>query len=412
MKNISIVISYTIKEAVRKKSFIISTIVMFLIIIIASNIPNIINMFSGQETTGKIIVVDESGVLADVASYINETKQLNYIFELDNQSSKDELKEKINNGEIYAIMILKYANSEISFDYIIKQNNIFSGAEIETIATIIKNIQVNMELEKIKASPSLIEAINKPVQYNIEEIEGNSGNNNFGIAMAVSFILFFAIYFYGYSVSASVSSEKTSRVMETLITSTNPTTIVIGKTIGMGIVGLLQMISLLVVGAISYRVFVPESFEMVSEIIANVNISIGSIFMLIIYFIIGYTVFAFLNAVTGATVSKAEDIQSANAPISFISLGSFYLAYFTATVPNGPASKFASIFPFSAPFSMPGRILAGAASTGEVALSIAVLLLTAAILAFISIKVYSAAILHYGDRLKFSDLVKMFQSKD
>ena len=133
--------------------------------------------------------------------------------------------------------------------------------------------------------------------------------------------------------------------------------------------------------------------------------------MVIVYFILGYTVYAFLNAVTGATVNKAEDIQSANMPISFIALASFYLAYFTEMVPNGSASKFASMFPFSSAFSMPGRILAGGVSSGEIAVSIIILLITAVVLAYISIKVYSAAILHYGNRLKFSDLFQMFKQK-
>ena len=229
--------------------------------------------------------------------------------------------------------------------------------------------------------------------------------------MISSFILFFAIYFYGYSVSTSVSSEKTSRVMETLVTSTTPTKIVVGKTIAMGIVGLVQLIGLILVAVISYKIFIPSDFDLISKFVGELNLNVPAILICFVYFILGYTVYAFLSAVTGATVSKAEDVQAASTPISLIAVISFYLAYFTSTMPNSTASKFASVFPFSSAFSMPGRILAGATSGTEIVISIIVLIITAVLLAIISIKVYSSAILHYGDRLKLKDLFKIYKQK-
>ena len=101
--------------------------------------------------------------------------------------------------------------------------------------------------------------INMPISYEIEQTNGSQGNN-FVIAMVASFILFFAVYFYGYSVSSSVSNEKTSRVMETLVTSTNPSSIVIGKTLGMGIVGLLQLVGLLLVALFSFKICIPQNY--------------------------------------------------------------------------------------------------------------------------------------------------------
>lgn len=229
--------------------------------------------------------------------------------------------------------------------------------------------------------------------------------------MAASFILFFAVYFYGNFVAVSVSSEKTSRVMETLVTSTTPKNIIIGKTIAMGLVGLSQMLLLVLTAFVSYKLFIPTEMDFISSMIGNINFSVTSIAICIIYFILGYTVYAFLNAVTGATVSKVEDLNSAQTPVALISLFSFYLAYFTSTIPDSAGSKFASIFPFSAAFSMPGRILAGGATGGEVATSIALLILTAIVLAFISIKVYSGAVLHYGKRLNLKDLLKLSKEK-
>lgn len=199
--------------------------------------------------------------------------------------------------------------------------------------------------------------------------------------------------------------------METLVTSTKQRNIIIGKTLAMGIVSLSQLVILILTAVVSYKLFIPADMDFIANIIGNINLNVVSVLVCFVFFILGYTVYAFLNAVTGATISKVEDLQSAQTPIALIALFSFYLAYFTATMPDSGASKFASIFPFSAAFSMPGRILAGGATTWEIIISIAVLLITAVILAVISIKAYSNAVLHYGKRLNIIELFKISKEK-
>lgn len=415
MNNIFIVMGYTIKENIRKKSFIISNIIMFAIIILLFNVPNIMNLMNGdkesktpdqvvEQTKNKVILVDTENLL-EGENIISDTME----FIKDNNMSVDMIKEKIQSGEIHSAVILKRVETGIGYDYLVKEKGIFTMDATSAISDLIKTSLINKEMKQLNASEEMLAFVNSSIIPNVQQVVGGEAKNDFGIAMASSFILFFAIYFFGYSVSVSVSSEKTSRVMETLVTSTNPRSIIIGKTLGMGIVGLLDMLSLILVAVLSYMIFLPKEMNFISQMIDFSTFNITSFAIILIYFILGYIVFAFLNAVTGATVNKVEDIQAANMPISIVSILSFYLAYFTAMMPNSGASKFASIFPFSSAFSMPGRILAGGVTGGEIALSIILLILTACILAFISIKVYSAAILHYGERLKFSDIPKLLK---
>lgn len=414
MKNLLTIIKYTIKEAVTKKTFIIVNIIMFLIIIGLANVPNIINAFSNEDSSSDSIVyvLDSNKILVSENTTVKD-EQNHFSLEFLTDYSMDDINQKIKNDEITSAINLKQENGVISFEYIVKEDSMYddNASIADNLAVMLKNVEINNQLKSINAPEEVIANVNTPISYEIVALEEDEGNNNFGIAMISAFILFFAVYFYGYSVSTSISSEKTSRVMETLITSTTPTKIVIGKTIAMGIVGLSQLVAMLLVAFASYKAFVPDNFDVLNSLIANLNITPVAIIICLVYFVLGYTVYAFLSAVTGATVSKAEDVQSASTPISLISLISFYLAYFTATVPNSSASKFASIFPFSAAFSMPGRILAGGVSGGEIAISIIVLALTATLLAFISIRVYSIAVLHYGNRLKLSNLFKMYKDK-
>lgn len=414
MRNLLTIIKYTIKEAVTKKTFIIVNIIMFLIIIGLANVPNIINAFSSEDSNSDsvVYVLDSNKILVSESTTVKD-EQNHFSLEFLTDYSMDDINEKIKNDEITSAINLKQENGVISFEYIVKEDSMYDDntSIADNLAVMLKNVEINNQLKSINAPQEVITNVNTPISYEIVALEEDEGNNNFGIAMISAFILFFAVYFYGYSVSTSISSEKTSRVMETLITSTTPTKIVIGKTIAMGIVGLSQLVAMLLVAFASYKAFVPDNFDVLNSLIANLNITPVAIIICLVYFVLGYTVYAFLSAVTGATVSKAEDVQSASTPISLISLISFYLAYFTATVPNSSASKFASIFPFSAAFSMPGRILAGGVSAGEIAISIVVLALTATLLAFISIRVYSIAVLHYGNRLKLSNLFKMYKDK-
>jgi ABC-2 type transport system permease protein len=126
-----------------------------------------------------------------------------------------------------------------------------------------------------------------------------------------------------------------------------------------------------------------------------------------VYFILGYSLYATVNAVVGATVSKAEDVNSAIMPVNMIIMVAFYFAYAAVSFPDGQIAKIASIIPFTAPFSMPTRILMSTVPVWEIAASIALLAVTIVIVSFMSIKLYSSAVLHYGKRLKLGELFKM-----
>ena len=415
MKDMITILKYTIKENVTKKSFIIATIILMAIIILICNIPNIINLFeNGDETpeSSKFIVVDEYNLIGEeLNSLIEIGKAMYWDIEIKHQASKENV-EKLRNDEFDGIVeILKNQETGMIKLKYTSKGSLFTDDQIisNQFSEMIKTIQVNKELANSNVSIETINMINSGIEVETKYLDDE--NDNYGVAMVASYILFFAVYFYGNSVAVSVSSEKTSRVMETLVTSTTPTNIIIGKTLAMGIVGLGQMILLILTAFASYKLFIPADMDFISTMIGNINLNVTSIVICIIYFILGYTVFAFLNAVTGATISKVEDLNSAQTPIALISLFSFYLAYFTATMPDSSASKFASIFPFSSAFSMPGRILAGGATSWEIMLSIAVLIATAIIFAFISIKAYSGAVLHYGKRLNIKDLFKLSKEK-
>lgn len=167
----------------------------------------------------------------------------------------------------------------------------------------------------------------------------------------------------------------------------------------------------LIVGTalISAKTFLePELLESVLDM-SNITVYLGII--TIIYFILGYFAYALLYALTGSTVSKPEDIQSANTPVAILAVIGFYLSYFTMMNPTSELNLFASLFPVSSPFCMPFRIMMGLANGKDVVISIALLILTILVIAKVAIKIYSSAILNYGTKMSFKDIIKVYRDK-
>ena len=169
------------------------------------------------------------------------------------------------------------------------------------------------------------------------------------------------------------------------------------------------MILIVATALISAKSFLePGLIESVLDM-SNITPYLG--IMTAIYFILGYLSYALLYALTGSTVSKPEDIQSANTPVALLAVIGFYLSYFTMMNPTSDLNLFASLFPISSPFCMPFRIMMGLASTTDVIISIAILIVTIIVIARVAIKIYSNAILNYGTKMGIKDIVKIYKDK-
>ena len=279
----------------------------------------------------------------------------------------------------------------------------------EEIISIFETAYTNLQLNKLNLTDQQKESLKPNFNVSLEQTE-ESANGNVLVMMLLSIVLFYAIYFCAYQVSNSITSEKTSKIIETLVTSTSPRTIVIGKTLGIGLGGLMQVILLLVTAIFSAKIFLEP--ELLNSIIDVSSITPYLLAIILIYFLLGYFVFALLYALTGSTVSRPEDIPYANMPIALITVGGFYLSYFTMMNPTSNLNIFASMCPISSPFCMPFRVMMGLARPIDVLISILILIITGIIIAKIAIKIYSSAILNYGTKISLKDIIKIYKDKN
>ena len=406
MKDILTVMKFTIKDMVKRKSFIISTLIILILIVIGFNVPNIIKSISGEDTGDKLLIVDNEDIFEGSLEMLKQA-DLGTEVEIE-KATFEEIKTKIENEEIENAIMIERQENNVKIRYIVKDMTMMEEVP-ETIVNAINTLYTNVQINKLGLSPEQIQSITPNFEFSLEQTQEEKANGNIFAMMLMSIVLFYAIYFCAYQVSSSITTEKTSKIMETLVTSTSPKTIVLGKTIGIGLVGLLQMIVIVGTALICAKSFLdPELLNAVLDM-SNITPYLGII--TVVYFILGYLAYALLYALTGSTVSKPEDIQSANTPVAILAVIGFYLSYFTMMNPTSELNLFASLFPVSSPFCMPFRIMMGLASGVDVAISIAILVVTILVIAKVAIKIYSNAILNYGTKMSFKDIVNMYKDK-
>ena len=410
MRDLWVVASFTIKEMLKKKTFLISNLILIIIMIVGFNIPNIIKALSDgkDDNSSKMLIVDSENVFEGTLAQL-EQMRLEYAIETTNDNiSFEDIKKKIENKEIEDAIIIKKSDGKINLEYIVENLNM--KTEPTNCINALTAIYSNLQLSKLGLTQSELASLSPNFNLEMKQTEEQEVKGNVLAIMLLSIVLFYAIYFCAYQVSTSITAEKTSKIIETLVTSTTPKTIVLGKTVGVGIVGLIQIVVLVSVALICANVYLPAGTLDGIIDLSTITPFLG--IMTIIYFLLGYLVYALLYALTGSTVSKPEDVQSANGPVAILAVIGFYLAYFTMMNPTSDLNTFASIFPLSSPFCVPFRIMMGVATPMQIAISLAVLVITMLIIAKISIKIYSSAILNYGSKIGLKDIINIYKNKE
>lgn len=400
------VAKFSMRDMVNRKSFRISTIIILILIVIGFNIPRIITNFTGGNFDDTILISDPENIYDNQLESLNQTN-LKYKFEFQN-ANFDDIKNKINNGEIDAAVLVSKSDDIVNLSYIVD-----NAATVTTPPTALvdalSSLYTNIQIQKIGLSATQISQISPTFNFAIQQTEDKEIGGNLNVMMLMSVLLFFAIYFCAFQVSSSITIEKTSKIMETLVTSTSPRSIILGKTIGVGIVGLLQILLFVITAIISAKAFLDPAI--LSSLLDLSNFTVFLAIVTLGYFILGYFGYALLYAVTGSTVAKPEDIQAANTPVAIVTMIGFYLAYFTLMDPTSSLANIAALLPISSPFCMPLRVMMGITNGWEVILSTIILITTCAIVAHIAIKIYSNAILNYGSRMSLKDIIRTYKEK-
>lgn len=453
------VFRFTFTQQVHSKSFIVGTVIVCIIVMLLVGGVNIIPKLAGagELLTGNIssetidlsavYLIDDSGTLtADDAAVLEQSgvklsKTDKSAAELiDALSQADAGKALVtvtadqSDGEVLGYAVKTYYSPDTDSGSVDTLSGLVSG-----LVTYRNMMNAGVSPENYAATQRYVTA--SKIQAGADEWNVFETMINYVVPMVISLVLFILIFAYGQMVAQSIATEKTSRVMELLLTSVRPLAIVIGKVLAMGLVSLLQFMLIGAVGGISFAVTAPfgiggdlikimQNTELqVGEnaaIAEAVNGSFGSLspltFILIfVIFVLGFLLFALIAALVGASVSRMEDIAQAMQPYSLLGVLGFYLAYFPSimtmdSLDTGAASDnamqtFACFFPVSSPFALPSALLLGNLSLPEVLSAVLILAASVVLVAVIVARVYELIILHSGSRLKFMDIIRLAGKK-
>ena len=425
MKQIWIVFCYTLKDAARKKAFKISTIILLLVVLVLCLLVRLTGDSGTEEPSADFIQEenqsdDESAWEEEGTCYYIDAHQLipggesalqevfpgYQIIEAD-AGEEESLRQQIAEKADISLIVVEEADNTPFVRVITK--DFLSGIDSGEVNAALTRRYIADQLQMQGVKDDVFETLTLELSVS-SEIAGEMDFTGFILGIIITMLMFFAIYYYGYGVSMSIATEKTSRVMETLVVSAPPSRILIGKCLAMGVLGLLQFGGFVGFAILCYHFLVPANFLVMGMPLSFASFTAGRALVILAYFILGYSLYAVMNAVCGASVSKIEDINSAMMPVTLLAMLSFYVGYFTSITASGTDSllqKVAIYIPFCSPFIVPFKILNGDVPPLDIVLSLGALVISIILITALSIRIYSASVLHYGNRIKLKDMLKL-----
>jgi len=245
--------------------------------------------------------------------------------------------------------------------------------------------QVDLKREKISASGKL----------------ESGGENSFILGFVMLFFIYMTVLFYGLFVMRGVIEEKQSRIIEVLISSAKPMQVMMGKLIGIGLVGLTQLL-IWVLSTVILSMF--GASILASKGISIPQVPVTLLICFVTYFVLGYFLFATLYAMVGATVSSEEEAQQAQFPVTILIIIPMMIFGMIVSNPNSPSSIALSMVPFFAPTLMMMRITVASPPVWQILLSMAIMVATILGCLWVASRIYRVGILMYGKRPSLAEL--------
>jgi ABC-2 type transport system permease protein len=444
MGKISLILKREYLTRVKKKSFLIMTIVGPILMAALIIVPVIMTKMEGEEMK-VVAVVDKS---YSFNKTIPETDFLKFAYLP--AANLEDLKKNMSKSDYYAILFIpdNVLDSRVTQLYSNKQPSM--SVKMHITNAIEKEIET-MKLAASGIDKSVLESIktNIDIQTIKWTEDGKEEQSNTELLMAVGFVSGFLIYFfifmYGAQVMRGVIEEKTNRIVEVIISSVKPFQLMMGKIIGVAMVGLTQfllwMILTFAIVTIAQTILFSDQIMATSQQMqASGMLSAGGIqqvapianeemtdaaslfaslqsinFGLLIgsflfFFIFGYLLYAALFAAIGSAVDNEADTQQFMMPVTIPLILSLVMVQTVIQNPEGPIAFWMSIIPFTSPIIMMVRIPFGV-SAWEIALSMTLLVLTFIFTTWLAGKIYRTGILMYGKKVNYKELWKWLRYK-
>lgn len=412
MNSFWIILFHTYINKLKTKSFIITTLLTIAIVLVLTNLSSIIDLFDKNDGKEKVAVLDETGQLYEPLE--KQVKTINKNIKLTNyKGSADEAKKAVEKGDYQGILLLS-SNEEKLPEAQFKAMSIADSALFTDLQTSLQQIKTMLAASQINLTPVQLQKLYEPVAFEKIALERGAKteeelNQARGLVYVLLFIIYFSVIMYANMIAMEVATEKSSRVMEILISSVSPIKQMFAKIIGIGLLSLTQLAVFLIVGYFSFKHNMESLKEGFFGVYGFGEIPVDTIVYAVIFFILGYFLYATLAAFLGSLVSRIEDVQQMITPMTMLVVAGFMIAMFGLGKPDAPFITVTSYIPFFTPMIMFLRVGMLTIPVWETLIGIAILVATITFLAIFGARVYRGGVLMYGQSNSFKDIKKALQ---
>lgn len=420
MKRLWTVFEFELMSYVKNKSFVIMTILMTIILGGAMFLPRFVDMSSllGTESKKEETVKEETDDitkfgLVDESGYFNEVTVLNEAFSegLDEKAEfiimndEEALKKAVKEEEIRAGFLVV---DDLNYEYFVFNKDMYDMNK-EIFNAILGTVH-----KQVFCAENSIDYVTFAEGYEAvpeckEELLGKDAADNFWYCYVLVMIIFMVIVLYGVMIATSVTTEKSNRSIEVLVTSIDSKYLLFGKVFAGAFAVVVQLVSILGAALIGYSFnheYWGNKLDMVLNIPANVLVTFA------IFGIGGFLFYAFLYGAMGALVSKTEDINKTSGTLQMMIMIVYLLVMTQLGSPDGVLMKVCSYLPFSSYSAMFIRVAMGKVAMWEVAVSTVILYVSIFFAGWLAAKIYRMGTLRYGNPIKLTNALKDMRNID
>jgi ABC-2 type transport system permease protein len=382
-----------IREHGRSKSFLITTAVTFLLVAGLVVVPGLIGGDTSEYTIGTVGEGNEPIVTA--AEQLGNAQdepdaEPSVAMEIETFEDRESAEAAIDAGEVDAVLI---DGSEV----IVESVGGFGGSEV---LELLQRGAASVELETIvveqgQAAADVIEVMTSDPLETTTLTGQEAGDESRGaVAYAGLLLLYMAVLLYGNWMLAGVTEEKSNRVVEVLLSSVKPWQILAGKIIGIGALGIAQFAGTILIALLAVNL---------TGAIELPSLDAALVFNLVLWFVLGFLLFAVMYGAAGSLVSRMEDAQNVAFPMSMIAVAGFFVSIAALSDPDGAAAVIGTFIPFTAPFVVPVRAALEAIPVWQYIAAVVITIATIVGLTLVAGRIYAGGLLRFGTRVKLRD---------
>jgi ABC-2 type transport system permease protein len=435
LRNVRLIIGREYKNRVTQRSFIITSSILLIIVFLAAFIPTIVqfvqHITAQPSSQTQVVVVNDAGSIAGLneamlISYIrselngtNTSGPAPYAITSQPQASLVSLQNQVKHGTLDILLVLDRSaqgNLQLLYDTNADPNN---DSNLTSIQALAQQLTVLDTAHRLGLTPSQTTRLFAPPSLTMVYTQRGQSTRptnqliaGYVLALAGALLIVIFVSTYANIVAAGVAEEKSSRVMEILVTAATPFQLLVGKIVGIGAACLTQMTCLVVVGIGALLLQTPLQAALFGANAGGfiqylTGVSIPFYLLFLIYILLAFFLYATLYAGLSAMVKRQDEVQNATMLPGVLVLIGWLLFYLGAASPNAPWTKVLSYIPFWTPTLMLVRLALGTVAWWEIVVTIAVMLVAILACTWFAARLYRYGVLMYGQRPGLGQLVKL-----